>query len=109
MSARCWLPIAALAVALPIACGRSSNMTSTSLQTRAEQSAFEETSRYADVRAFIDGLAQATPRVRVEMFGRSEDGRELPLLVIGDPPAAAPIQSGGSRLPIVFVMANIHA
>lgn len=109
MSARCWLPIAALAVALPIACGRSSNMTSTSPQTRAEQSAFEETSRYADVRAFIDGLAQATPRVRVEMFGRSEDGRELPLLVIGDPPAAAPVQSGGSGLPIVFVMANIHA
>ena len=109
MSARCWLRIAALAVALPIACGRSSNMTSTSPQTRAEQSAFEETSRYADVRAFIDGLAQATPKVRVEMFGRSEDGRELPLLVIGDPPAAAPVQSGGFGLPIVFVMANIHA
>ena len=109
MSARCWLPIAAVAVVLSIACGRSSNMTSPSPQSRAEQSAFEETSRYADVHAFINGLAQATPRVRVEMFGRSEDGRELPLLVIGDPPAAAPVQPGGSGLPIVFVMANIHA
>jgi Zinc carboxypeptidase len=109
MSSRCWLPIAALAVALPIACGRSSNMTSTSPQTRAEQSAFEETSRYADVRAFIDRLAQATPRVRVEMFGRSEDGRELPLLVIGDPPADLLTAQNRLAVPTVFVMANIHA
>jgi hypothetical protein len=43
------------------------------------------------------------------MFGRSEEGRDLPLLVVGDPPAAAPLPRSESRLPVVFVMANIHA
>ena len=83
-------------------------MTPTALLSRAEQTAFEETSRYEDVRAFIDALARETPNVRVEMFGKSEEGRDLPFLVIGDPPAAAPVPSLRS-VPVVFVMANIHA
>jgi hypothetical protein len=83
-------------------------MTPTVLLSRAEQTAFEETSRYRDVTSFIDTLSRQTPRVRVETFGRSEEGRDLPLLVIGDPPAAGPARSD-SRLPVVLVMANIHA
>ena len=110
MSARHFLlPIAALAMMSAIACLEGPNMASTSPLTRAEQSDFQETSRYADVRAFIDALASQTPRVRVEMFGRSEEGRELPLLVIGDPPADRPVGRSGPALPTVFVMANIHA
>ena len=109
MSARHLLPIALLAMTSAIACVKGPNMASTPPLSRAEQSAFQETSRYADVRAFIDALVQATPRVRVEMFGRSEEGRELPLLVIGDPPAERPAAQNGSAVPTVFVMANIHA
>jgi hypothetical protein len=108
MSAR-FLPVAAVGLALTIGCGASSTMTSTTPLSRAEQSAFQETSRYADVRTFIDALARQTPHVRVEMFGRSEEGRDLPLLVVGDPAAAAPLPRSESRLPVVFVMANIHA
>ena len=78
------------------------------LETRAEQTAYEETSRYADVRAFIDALTRETPKARVEMFGRSEEGRDLPLLVIGDPPAPAP-PGRSARLPVVLVLGNIHA
>lgn len=77
--------------------------------TRAERSGFEDTSRYEDVRAFIAMLADRTPRLRVEMFGTSEEGRALPLLVVGDPPAASPDHARESRRPVVFVMANIHA
>ena len=83
-------------------------MTVASPQTRAERTAYEETSRYDDVRAFIDALARQTPRIRVEMFGKSEEGRDLPLLVVGDPPPSAP-PARSSRLPVVLVMANIHA
>ncbi len=78
------------------------------LETRAEQTAYEETSRYADVRAFIDALARETPKVRIEMFGQSEEDRDLPLLVIGDPPAPAPPRRS-TRPPVVLVLANIHA
>jgi len=84
-------------------------MTSPTPQTRAERSAFEETSTYADVRAFIETLGQQTPRVRVEWFGKSEEGRDLPLLVVGDPPADRNLAAAGPSLPTVLVMANIHA
>jgi hypothetical protein len=79
------------------------------LLTLAERTAFQETSRYEDVRAFVDALASQTPRARVDTIGRSEEGRLLPLLVIGDPPVASPDRAAGSGLPVVFVMANIHA
>jgi zinc carboxypeptidase len=83
-------------------------MTAATPQTRAEQTAYEETSRYDEVRMFIDALAQQTPRVRIEMFGKSEEGRDLPLIVVGDPPSPAP-PARSSRRPVVLVMANIHA
>jgi hypothetical protein len=78
-------------------------------ESRAEQTRFEETSRYDDVRAFLDALAAQTPRIRLETFGTSEEGRALPLVVIGDPPAASPEAARADGRPIVFVMANIHA
>lgn len=77
--------------------------------TRAEQSGFEDSTRFEEVRAFIQALAARTPRIRVETFGTSEEGRALPLVVVGDPPAASPAQARESGRPVVFVMANIHA
>ena len=76
-------------------------------QTRAELTRFEETSRYEEVRAFLDALVP-TGRVRVESFGRSEEGRELPVAIIGSPPAAARPPRATS-VPVVLVLANIHA
>jgi hypothetical protein len=79
------------------------------LQTRAERTGFEETSSYAEVRAFMEALAARTRRARVESFGHSEEGRDLPLLVLGDPPAPRPTDARLSGRPIVFVRGNIHA
>jgi hypothetical protein len=69
----------------------------------AERSGFTETSRYADVRAFLDTLAMRHPDVHLETFGASEEGRALPLLVIGERDRQR------ARPPVVLVMANIHA
>jgi hypothetical protein len=69
----------------------------------AERSGFTETSRYTDVRAFLDALAARHSDVHVETFGTSEDGRALPLLVIGGRDRER------ARSPVVLVMANIHA
>src|SRR5688500_8295649 len=77
--------------------------------SRAERTRFEDTSRYEDVRDFLAALATQTPRVRLEFFGRSEEGRELPLVVIGDPPETSPEAARRSSRPIVLVLANIHA
>jgi hypothetical protein len=78
-------------------------------KTRAELSNYEETSRYDDVIKFIADLGQLTPLMRVEMFGRTNEGRDLPLMILSNPPVSSPRQAIESSKPIVFVMANIHA
>jgi Zinc carboxypeptidase len=108
MTARHTLPALALCIGLTSGCGTEPTMTAATPQTRAEKTTYQETSRYDDVRAFIAAMAQQTGRVRVEMFGKSEEGRDLPLLVVGDPPVPGPA-GRSSRVPVVLVMANIHA
>ena len=78
-------------------------------RTRAETSDYAETSRYDDVTAFVTALQRASPLVRVENFGRSHAGRDLPLLILADPPVSSPREARASGKPVVFVMANIHA
>lgn len=81
----------------------------TPLLSKAEESNFEETSRYADVMKFIDSLQQRRDLVRVVNFGKSEEGRDLPVLILADPPVSRPLEARRSGKPVVLVMANIHA
>lgn len=82
--------------------------------TRAERSAYRETSRYADVTAFLDSLAAGSPALEFLSFGYSLEGRALPLAVWGArveagrpaTPAAMARDDGRVR---VLVFANIHA
>jgi hypothetical protein len=78
------------------------------LRTRAEATSYEETSTYADVQQYVARLA-ASPIVHTESFGRTEEGRDLPLVVIAEPRVAAPEAARKLGRPIVFVQANIHA
>jgi hypothetical protein len=78
-------------------------------QTRAEMTNYEETSSYADVMFVIDDLVKSGPLVHTESFGTTEEGRELPLLVISDPKVTTPEAARKLGRPIVFVQANIHA
>jgi Zinc carboxypeptidase len=79
------------------------------LRTRAETSNYEETSTYADVMRVVDGLASSSPLVYTESFGKTEEGRDLPLMVISDPKVTTPEAARKLGRPIVFVQANIHA
>src|SRR6266436_6157241 len=80
-----------------------------SLKSRAEQTNYEETSRYDDVVRFFNQLQQRTSLMRLENFGKSHEGRALPLAILSDPPIAQPREARVSGKPIVFVLANIHA
>ena len=80
------------------------------LRTRAELTGFDETSRYDDVRRVLDGLAASQSQlVFLTRFGRSAEGRELPLAVIGSPAPHDPASARASRKPRVLLLANIHA
>ena len=77
-------------------------------RTRAESSDYRETSRYADVMAFIAALPRS-PVIHVTSMGWSMEGRSLPLLVAGRVTDASPeavMRSGKLR---IYIQANIHA
>ena len=79
------------------------------MRTRAEITNYEETSSYADVTRVIDGLVATSPLVHTESFGKTEEGRDLPLIVISDPKVTTPAAARKLGRPLVFVQANIHA
>src|SRR5207244_4509600 len=70
---------------------------------------YKATSRHADVIAFCDALAKRSSLVRLQTLGTSQEGRQLPLLVIADPPVMSPEEAAKSGKLIVLAFANIHA
>ena len=78
--------------------------------TRAESSGYTETSRHADVMAFIAALAaRDDPRLRILDFGTTPEGRELPLLVLSQGGLSKPEEAHARGLPVVLVICGIHA
>ena len=78
-----------------------------SLKTRAERSDYRETSRYAEVVAFMEAVAAASPRVHLTTFGYTFEGRPLPLAVVGAPDASPEAVKKTGKLR-VYIQGNIH-
>jgi hypothetical protein len=79
------------------------------LKTRPERTEYRETSRYDDVVAFLNAVAQAAPdTIRLTTFGKTFEGRTLPLAVVGAPAATAQAVRRTGKLR-VFIQGNIHA
>lgn len=82
----------------------------TSPLTRAERTRYAETSRHADVLAFLGELeARKDPRLFRTSFGSSPEGRELPLLVLSSSGIKTPVAARASGKPVVLVINGIHA
>jgi predicted deacylase len=80
------------------------------LDTRAEATAYEETSRHADVMAFLADLtARGDARLHVSSFGTSPQGRDLPLLVLSSHGVETPEDARRLGLPVVLLLSGIHA
>jgi len=78
------------------------------LKTRPERTDYRETSRYDDVVAFMNEVAQAAPtRIRLTTFGKTVEGRTLPLAVVGAPAATAEAVRRTGKLR-VFIQGTIH-
>ncbi len=83
-----------------VACS-SNNKQTTQLLTVAEKTDYKSTSTYADVMSFIESLKQQHPEMRVETVAQSVEGRDVPLMVIGD--------DGKTDKLVLYIQANIHA
>jgi len=77
--------------------------------TTAESSGYTSTSTYKDVMDFIIQLQKQDSRIRMETICVSTEGRKIPLLVIGDPLPACPLDLKYDDRAVVYFQANIHA
>jgi hypothetical protein len=77
--------------------------------TVAEKSEYKATSRHADVMDFIRKLQTLSPHIRVETMAVSTEGREIPLLMIGNPLPSPPSSGRGDGRGVIYIQANIHA
>jgi len=77
--------------------------------TIAESSDFQSTSKYADVMSFIEKLTKSFGYIRVESIATSAEGREIPLLIIGNPLPETPFDPKNDKRIVVYIQANIHA
>src|SRR6266446_2159857 len=75
--------------------GDCEQQTTHPLQTVAERSVWKSTSTHADVMAFCRALVERAPQVTLEIVGKTYEGRELPLLILADPPIATPTEANG--------------
>lgn len=90
------------------ACASDATPDFSGLLTRAEASDFRETSSYDDVMAFSTALAEGDSRIHLTSFGTTGEGREMPLLVVGDVADASPEAVAASGKVRVFIQGNIH-
>ena len=79
------------------------------LMTVAEKSEFKSTSNYNDVMTFIDQLKKSSKFIWVETIAKSIEGRDVPLLIIGNPLPESPEQFAGDNRIVIYIQANIHA
>ena len=78
-----------------------------SLQTTPEKTDFRETSRYVDVMTFLKALDTSSKAVHLTTFGLTNEGRALPLAVIGAPDASPEAVRRTGKLR-VYIQGNIH-
>ncbi|HKR58846.1 MAG TPA: M14 family metallopeptidase [Pyrinomonadaceae bacterium] len=77
--------------------------------TRAEQTDYQETAPYAETIAYAEKLAGASPLLHFESFGKSGEGRELPLLIAAEGETFTPEAARAAGKAVVLIQACIHA
>lgn len=77
--------------------------------THAERTDYRETPRYDETVAFSKKLAAASNLIRYASFGRSGEGRELPLLITASHGDFTPESARRANKAIVLIQACIHA
>ena len=77
--------------------------------TRAERTAYRETSSHADVLAFIDSLQKLGAPIWVGEVAKTTEGRSVPFVVASRPLVTTPAQARRLGRPVVYVQGNIHS
>jgi len=79
-----------------------------SLMTVPERTAYARTSTHAEVLQSIDNLLRGSDLVHRETMLVTRDGRDVPLLIVSDPPISTPAEAQSSGKPVIYIQGNIH-
>jgi hypothetical protein len=77
--------------------------------THAEKTDYRETPRYDTTIEYARRLDQASPLIKFETFGKSGEGRDLPLLIAAENETFTPDSAKQARKAVVLIQACIHA
>ncbi len=102
--------VSAAAVGVLVASGQARQTPLADLKTTAEASGYKSTSTYDDVVRFMKAVDAASPLVTYVTYGKTYEGRDLPMAVVGtglkDGSPASVLATNKLR---VHIQANIHA
>ncbi len=77
--------------------------------TKVERTDYHETPRYDETLAFYQRIAADSPWVKIESFGTSPQGRDLPLVIISNDNTFTPDAAHAKGKLVVLVQNCIHA
>ena len=77
--------------------------------THAEKTDYRETPRYAETVEYAKRLDQASSLIKFQSFGKSGEGRELPLLIATEGGTFTPEAARHAGKAVVLIQACIHA
>jgi len=99
-----------IALALLTASSATASEIPDELLTVAEKSDFQATSTYAETADLLRRIESRAPGViRVTSFGRSAEGRELPLVIVSSDGAFSPAAARATGKPVLLLQSGIHA
>jgi dipeptidyl-peptidase 4 len=96
------LPMICAAVALP-AGARAQQP-----QTGAELAGFERHTSHDELMSFLYDVQARTDRMLIRHLATTDEGRAMPLVLLGAPPTATPGTAFFSGKPLVFITGNVH-
>ena len=78
------------------------------MMTVPEKTDYQRTSTHAEVLAVVNAMRSASKLVHYETLLTTQGGREIPVLILANPPISSPEAARQSGKPIVYLQANIH-
>ena len=79
-----------------------------SMMTAAERSHYKRTSTFNEVIEVLDALDSQTDLMYRETLLLTREGRDVPIVVLANPPVSSPAQAEASGKPVIAIQANIH-
>ncbi len=106
---RLYLAITAIGLLSIIAMSRNNPNLPNEWRTYAEQTDYRETPRYDVTIEYSKRLDRASTLIKYETFGKSGEGRDLPLLVATEGETFSPEAARHAHKAVILVQACIHA